>query len=66
MIRYCISFIYIHFLVEGHAGEANTRMSKGTPVGRAPTVDLRNSHLSYVITWYDGFFCEFCRLLTDI
>jgi len=51
---------YIHsFLVEGHAGEANSRMSKGTPVGRAPTVDLRNSHLSYVITWYDGFFCEF-------
>lgn len=36
---------------EGHAGEANTKLSKGIPVGRAPTVDLRNSHLSYVITW---------------
>lgn len=37
--------------LEGHAGEANTRLAKGIPVGRAPTVDLRNSHLSYVITW---------------
>ena len=37
---------------EGHAGEANTRLSKGIPIGRPPTVDLRNSHLSYVITWY--------------
>lgn len=37
---------------EGHAGEANTRIEKGIPVGRPPTIDLRNSHLSYVITWY--------------
>lgn len=36
---------------EGHAGEANTRISKGIPVGRPPTVELRNSHMSYVITW---------------
>ena len=38
--------------IEGHAGEAGTRLSKGIPIGRAPTVDLRNAHLSYVITWY--------------
>ncbi|KAK2461574.1 hypothetical protein APHAL10511_006037 [Amanita phalloides] len=38
--------------LEGHAGEAHTKLSKGIPVGRPPTVDLRNSHLSYVITWY--------------
>lgn len=37
---------------EGHAGEASTRLDKGIPIGRAPTVDLRNAHLSYVITWY--------------
>ena len=37
---------------EGHAGDANTKLSKGIPVGRTPTVDLRNAHLSYVITWY--------------
>ena len=22
------------------------------PIGRPPTVDIRNTHLSYVITWY--------------
>jgi len=37
---------------EGHAGEAHTKLSKGVPIGRPPTVDLRNTHLSYVITWY--------------
>jgi len=37
--------------VEGHAGEANQRIEKGIPVGRPATVDLRNAHLSYVITW---------------
>ena len=38
-------------LTEGHAGEANTKLSKGMPIGRPPTVDIRNTHLSYVITW---------------
>jgi len=37
--------------VEGHAGEATRRVDRGIPVGRPPTVELRNSHLSYVITW---------------
>ncbi|KIK70749.1 hypothetical protein GYMLUDRAFT_148266 [Collybiopsis luxurians FD-317 M1] len=37
--------------VFGHAGEADYCLSKGIPVGRAATVDLRNAHLSYVITW---------------
>lgn len=36
----------------GHAGEAASLLDKGVPVGREPTVNLRNSHLSYVITWY--------------
>ncbi|CAA7265941.1 unnamed protein product [Cyclocybe aegerita] len=44
--------VFIEQIFEGHAGEANTRLEKGIPIGRAPTVDLRNSHLSYVITWY--------------
>ncbi|KAF8167674.1 mitochondrial protein required for respiration [Crassisporium funariophilum] len=44
--------VFIEQIFEGHAGEAGTRLSKGLPVGRVPTVDLRNSHLSYVITWY--------------
>lgn len=41
---------------EGHAGEATSRLGKGIPIGRAPTVDLRNAHLSYVITWCDPLF----------
>jgi cytochrome oxidase assembly protein ShyY1 len=36
---------------EGHVGDAAMRISKGIPVGRPPTVDLRNAHMSYVITW---------------
>ncbi|KAG6821408.1 hypothetical protein H0H93_014205 [Arthromyces matolae] len=44
--------VFIEQIFEGHAGESGTRLSRGVPIGRAPTVDLRNSHLSYVITWY--------------
>ncbi|KAF8973648.1 mitochondrial protein required for respiration [Flammula alnicola] len=44
--------VFVEQIFEGHAGEANTRLSKGIPIGRTPTVDLRNSHLSYVITWF--------------
>jgi surfeit locus 1 family protein len=38
-------------LAEGHEGEAAARIAKGIPVGRPARVDLRNAHLSYVITW---------------
>ncbi|KAF8913090.1 mitochondrial protein required for respiration [Gymnopilus junonius] len=44
--------VFIQQIFEGHAGEALTRLGKGIPIGRTPTVDLRNSHLSYVITWF--------------
>lgn len=27
-------------------------LAKGIPIGRPPTVTLRNAHLSYVLTWY--------------
>lgn len=37
---------------EGHAGDAAAFLSKGVPIGRPATVDVRNAHLSYVITWY--------------
>ncbi|KAF9527707.1 SURF1 family-domain-containing protein [Crepidotus variabilis] len=47
-----VQAVFIEQIFEGHAGESNTRISKGIPVGRAATVELRNSHLSYVITWY--------------
>lgn len=44
-------FAELMSVAEGHAGEAETRLKKGIPVGRPATVDLRNAHLSYVITW---------------
>ncbi|TFK30874.1 mitochondrial protein required for respiration [Coprinopsis marcescibilis] len=44
--------VFIEEIFEGHAGEATTKLNKGNPIGRPPTVDLRNSHLSYVITWF--------------
>ncbi|CAO3607535.1 unnamed protein product [Cunninghamella echinulata] len=30
----------------------HTLISKGIPIGRSPVVEVRNSHLQYVITWY--------------
>ncbi|KAI0785008.1 mitochondrial protein required for respiration [Abortiporus biennis] len=44
--------VFIDEVFEGHAGEAATRKSHGIPIGRAATVDVRNSHASYVATWY--------------
>ncbi|TBU63797.1 mitochondrial protein required for respiration [Dichomitus squalens] len=44
--------VFIEEIFEGHAGEASSRLSHGVPVGRPPTVDVRNSHVSYIITWY--------------
>ncbi|KAF7307065.1 SURF1-like protein [Mycena indigotica] len=44
--------VLVEQIFEGHEGEASARIGKGIPVGRAASVDLRNSHLSYVITWY--------------
>uniref|UniRef100_A0A0W0FG69 SURF1-like protein n=1 Tax=Moniliophthora roreri TaxID=221103 RepID=A0A0W0FG69_MONRR len=41
---------YSHFY--GHAGDAALGVQKGIPIGRPATVDIRNAHLSYVITWY--------------
>lgn len=44
--------VYVEEIFEGHAGEASIRMSSGIPIGRAATVDVRNSHISYIVTWY--------------
>ncbi|KAJ6520029.1 mitochondrial protein required for respiration [Mycena sanguinolenta] len=44
--------VLVEEIFEGHEGQASARISKGIPVGRPPRVDLRNAHLSYVITWY--------------
>ncbi|KAI0697562.1 SURF1-domain-containing protein [Cytidiella melzeri] len=44
--------VYIEEIFEGHAGEVANRVARGIPFGRPPTVDVRNSHASYVVTWY--------------
>jgi len=40
------------FFPEGNIGEANQRIAKGVPVGRAPVVTFRNQHASYAVTWF--------------
>ncbi|KAI0328523.1 SURF1-domain-containing protein [Cubamyces sp. BRFM 1775] len=44
--------VFIEEVFEGHAGEAASRLAHALPVGRSPTVDIRNSHVSYIVTWY--------------
>jgi len=44
--------VFIEQIFDGHAGDAAALLSKGIPIGRSATVDVRNAHLSYVITWY--------------
>ena len=36
----------------GHAGEIGKRLYDGVPVGRAATIEVRNQHLTYAVTWY--------------
>jgi surfeit locus 1 family protein len=40
------------FFPGGNIGEANQRIAKGVPVGRAPVVAFRNEHASYAVTWF--------------
>lgn len=28
------------------------RLMRGVPVGRAATIELRNQHMTYAVTWY--------------
>ncbi|KAI0735020.1 mitochondrial protein required for respiration [Earliella scabrosa] len=44
--------VFVEEVFEGHAGEAASRLARGIPIGRSPTVDVRNSHVSYIVTWY--------------
>ncbi|RPD82405.1 mitochondrial protein required for respiration [Lentinus tigrinus ALCF2SS1-7] len=44
--------VFVEEIFEGHAGEASSRLARGVPIGRSPSVDVRNSHLSYIVTWY--------------
>ncbi|CAD6935052.1 unnamed protein product [Tilletia controversa] len=44
--------ILLEEIFEGHAGEAFNRVSTGIPLGRAPTIELRNQHAVYAATWF--------------
>lgn len=40
------------------------RLAKGTPVGRAAQIELRNQHMTYAVTWYVSF--RLSLRLTDL
>ncbi|KAL1697593.1 SURF1 family-domain-containing protein [Schizophyllum commune] len=44
--------VFFEEIFDGHTGQIMERLDKGIPVGRPATVNLRNSHLSYVLTWW--------------
>ncbi|KAL5494942.1 SHY1 [Sanghuangporus weigelae] len=44
--------VFIEAIFEGHPGEVHVNKQRGVPVGRPPTVEVRNSHAAYVATWY--------------
>lgn len=36
---------------EGNAGQMKQMVNHGIPLGRAPTIELRNMHATYAVTW---------------
>jgi len=44
--------VFIEELFEGHSGDATRRLKQGIAIGKTPIVEVRNSHMSYVVTWY--------------
>lgn len=47
----CVQHALMLRFLDGHAGDISSRLAHGIPVGRAPVVDVRNSHASYIATW---------------
>ncbi|KAG8219477.1 SURF1 family-domain-containing protein, partial [Butyriboletus roseoflavus] len=56
--------VFVEQTFDGHAGDATAYLSKGVPVGRSAAVDVRNAHLSYVITWYANVLLPCARLMS--
>ncbi|KAL7004757.1 surf-like protein [Cystobasidiomycetes sp. EMM_F5] len=44
--------VLVDQIFEGNAGQMKSMISHGVPLGRAPTIELRNMHATYAITWY--------------
>ena len=44
--------IFLEEIFDGNAGEASAKIAMGQPVGRAPTIELRNQHAVYAATWF--------------
>lgn len=44
--------VLVDQIFEGNAGQMRQMMNHGVPVGRAPTIELRNMHATYAVTWY--------------
>lgn len=45
---------------DGNAGEAAQRVQDGIPIGRPPTIELRNQHATYAATWLVNVFLDIC------
>ncbi|CAD6564585.1 MAG: surf-like protein [Cyphobasidiales sp. Tagirdzhanova-0007] len=44
--------VLVDEIFEGNAGEMKQMITHGIPVGRAATIELRNQHATYAVTWY--------------
>ncbi|KAI0034174.1 mitochondrial protein required for respiration [Vararia minispora EC-137] len=44
--------VYAEEIFDGHIGDVQWRQKHGVPIGKYAVVDLRNSHLSYAVTWF--------------
>jgi surfeit locus 1 family protein len=49
--HYCMPLSPLTSRTDGHSGQASAMVARAEPVGRAPNVELSNSHLSYAVTW---------------
>ena len=43
--------ILLEEIFAGTLAESDRRIAKGLPIGRVPSLDIRNNHLEYIITW---------------
>jgi len=44
--------VLVDEIFEGNAGEMRQMLQHGVPIGRSATIELRNMHATYAITWF--------------